>query len=50
LENIRTIAGQVAGVKEVGSIKLQWLRHRCFAKMCVAVSPLISVAEAHHIR
>jgi cation diffusion facilitator family transporter len=49
LENIRTIAGQVAGVKEVGSIRLQWLGHRCFAEMCVAVSPLISVAEAHHI-
>lgn len=49
LDNIRTIAGQVAGVKEVGSIKLQWLGHRCFAEICVAVSPLISVTEAHKI-
>jgi cation diffusion facilitator family transporter len=49
LDEIRTIASGVEGVKEVGSIKVQWLGHRCFAEMCVAVSPLISVAEAHHI-
>ena len=49
LEEIRTIASRVEGVKEIGSIKLQWLGHRCFAEMCVAVSPLISVTEAHKI-
>jgi cation diffusion facilitator family transporter len=49
LEEIRTIASGVEGVKKVGSIKVQWLGHRCFAEMCVAVSPLISVADAHHI-
>ena len=42
LDEIRTIAKEMDGVKEVGSIKLQWLGHRCFAEMCVAVSPLIS--------
>jgi cation diffusion facilitator family transporter len=49
LDEIRTIARYVEGVKEVGSIRLQWLGHRCFAEMCVAVSPLISVIEAHKI-
>jgi cation diffusion facilitator family transporter len=49
LDEIRTIARCVEGVKEVGSIRLQWLGHRCFAEMCVAVSPLMSVIEAHTI-
>lgn len=49
LDKIRTIAMGVEGVKEVGLIRLQWLGHRCFAEMCVAVSPLISVIEAHRI-
>jgi len=49
LDEIRTIAKQVEGVKEVGSVRLQWLGHRCFAEMCIAVAPLISVTEAHKI-
>jgi cation diffusion facilitator family transporter len=49
LEQIRTVATRVAGVEEVGSIKLQWLGHRCFAEICVAVSPVLSVTEAHKI-
>jgi cation diffusion facilitator family transporter len=49
LDGIRTVANRVTGVKGVGSIRLQWLGHRCFAEICVAVSPLISVVEAHKI-
>jgi len=49
LDEIKTIAKGVEGVKEVGSLRLQWLGHRCFAEMCVAVSPLISITEAHKI-
>lgn len=49
VNQIRSIAGGVEGVKAVGPVKLQWLGHRCFADLCVAVSPLISVTEAHSI-
>jgi cation diffusion facilitator family transporter len=49
LDEIRAVASRVGGVKGVGSIKLQWLGHRCFADLCIAVSPLLSVAEAHEI-
>lgn len=49
VEQIKAIASQVDGVKGVDTIKLQWLGHRCFADLCIAVSPPISVAEAHRI-
>jgi len=49
LDEIRAVANRVTGVKEVGSIRLQWLGHRCFAEICVAVSPVLSVTEAHKI-
>lgn len=49
VNEISTIASRVDGVKGVGPIKLQWLGHRCFVEMCIAVSPLISVTEAHRI-
>ena len=49
LDEIRTIASQVDGVKGVGAIKLQWLGHRCFADICVAVLSQVSVADAHRI-
>ena len=49
VDEIRAIVRGVNGVKEVGPIKLQWLGHRCFADLCIAVSPLISVTEAHRI-
>ena len=49
VDEITAIAGRVDGVKEVGPVKLQWLGHRCFAELCVAVSPLISITEAHKI-
>ncbi|MGH7830822.1 MAG: cation diffusion facilitator family transporter, partial [Candidatus Binatia bacterium] len=49
IDEIMAIAGRVEGVKRVGPVKLQWLGHRCFAEMCVEVSPLISVAGAHRI-
>jgi cation diffusion facilitator family transporter len=49
LDEIRAVANRVPGVKEVSSIRLQWLGHRCFAEMCVAVSPVLSVTEAHKI-
>jgi cation diffusion facilitator family transporter len=49
VDEIRAIAGQVDGVKEVGLVKLQWLGHRCFAELCIAVPPLISITEAHRI-
>jgi len=49
LDEIRTIASQVDGVKGVGPIKLQWLGHRSFAELCIAVLPHVSVADAHRI-
>ena len=49
IEEIRSVAEKIAGVEGVGSIKLQWLGHRCFADLCISVSPLISVSEAHRI-
>jgi cation diffusion facilitator family transporter len=49
IEEIRSVAKKIEGVEGVGSIKLQWLGHRCFADLCIAVSPLISVSEAHRI-
>jgi len=49
IEEIRRAAKKIAGVEGVGSIKLQWLGHHCFADLCISVSPLISVSEAHRI-
>ncbi len=49
IEEIRSVAKKIEGVKGVGGIKLQWLGHRCFADVCIAVSPLIAVSEAHRI-
>jgi cation diffusion facilitator family transporter len=49
LEEIKAVASRVEGVKAVASVRLQWLGHRCFAEMCIAVSPQISVLEAHRI-
>jgi divalent metal cation (Fe/Co/Zn/Cd) transporter len=49
IEQIRSVAKKIEGVEEVGSIKLQWLGHRCFADLCISVSPLIPVSEAHRI-
>jgi cation diffusion facilitator family transporter len=49
LEEIRTIAKGVEGVKALRSIRLQWLGHRCFADICVAVPAAISVADGHQI-
>ena len=49
IEEIRSVANKIEGVEGVGSIKLQWLGHRCFADLCISVSPLISVSEAHRI-
>ena len=49
IEEIRRVARKIEGVEGVGNIKLQWLGHRCFADLCVSVSPLISVSEAHRI-
>jgi len=49
LEEIKAVASRVEGVEAVGSVRLQWLGHRCFAEMCIAVSPQMSVLEAHRI-
>jgi len=49
IEEIRSVAKKIEGVEGVSSIKLQWLGHRCFADLCISVSPLISVLEAHRI-
>ena len=49
IEEIRRVVKKIVGVEGVGSIKLQWLGHRCFADLCISVSPLISVSEAHRI-
>ena len=49
IEEIRSVAKKIEGVEGVGSIKLQWLGHRCFADLCISVSPLISVSAAHKI-
>ena len=49
IEEIRSAAKKIEGVEGVGGIKLQWLGHRCFADLCISVSPLISVSEAHRI-
>ena len=49
IAEIRSVAKKIEGVEGVGGIKLQWLGHRCFADLCISVSPLISVSEAHRI-
>lgn len=49
VDEIKSIAGRVDGVKEVGPVKLQWSGHRCFAELCIAVLSHVSVADAHQI-
>jgi cation diffusion facilitator family transporter len=49
VEEIRSAAKRIEGVGGVSGIKLQWLGHRCFADLCISVSPMISVSEAHRI-
>jgi cation diffusion facilitator family transporter len=49
VDQIRTVAGGVAGVVEVSDVRARWLGHRMRAEVNLAVAPDLSIDAAHVI-
>ncbi|GAC1653363.1 MAG: cation diffusion facilitator family transporter [Gemmatimonadaceae bacterium] len=49
LEELRTDASSVAGVREVWEVRARWVGHQLFTEFNVAVDPALSVSEGHAI-
>lgn len=49
IEKLRDAATHVKGVKEVAEVRARWLGHQLLAELNIAVSPEMSVAQAHEI-
>jgi cation diffusion facilitator family transporter len=46
---VRAVAMETQGVREVAEVRVRWLGHRLLAELNIAVDPQSSVVEAHQV-
>ena len=49
IEQVRSVAGGVAGVTSVTEVRARWIGHRIRAELNLAVGPELTVVQAHEI-
>lgn len=49
LTKAEQVAQQQAAVKELGRLRMRWMGHRLHAEVHIAVDPLLTTIESHHI-
>lgn len=49
VEEIRHVAAHVSDVQGVGEVRARWLGHRLHAEINIAVSPQMTIAQAHAV-
>ncbi len=49
LTQAEQIVQQQAAVKELRRLRMRWMGHRLYAEVCIAVEPLLTTVQSHHI-
>lgn len=49
LTQAEQVVQQQAAVKELRRLRMRWMGHRLYAEVCIAVEPLLTTVQSHHI-